>query len=167
LVLIAEMLEQRLLPRQRASRARAQSEEGPFALAMAQRPAGKLAAQASENGILGADLDHPGPAAEAGIRGDLHLAKTTHADLGDPPPGLDAPWNIEAGIDDDGTACAVLHGDAQALGVARQPLDQRGRQKVHARPDGRCHPLPFAVNRPSPANTSRTWRLRASTKSRA
>jgi len=106
------MLEQRLLQGQGAARAGAEGEEGSFPLPMAERPARELAGQAGDHGIQRTDLDHPGPARKAGIRGDLDLAEAAHADLGDPPPGLEAAGDIDAPIDDHGACLAML--DAQA-----------------------------------------------------
>ena len=96
---IADVFEDRLLLRKRASRARAESKERVLAGAVRQAPTGVLAPKAGDDRLRRADRDRPGPARRRVVRRKPHGAKSAHTDFRDAQPSFDAAALLGAGVD--------------------------------------------------------------------
>jgi hypothetical protein len=137
-VAVAE-LRVELLPRHpRPARAGGHREVGVRTLAEAQRPARVLRGEAGQDRVGAADDDPERRALGAAVR-EVDPAEAAHADLGDPPPGLDAAAGSEAGIDDRGTPGSARDAQAEGRRVREQRLHERRGQPSEARLLGLPH----------------------------
>ena len=153
---VAELLEQRLAARERATRAGTEREELFRPGAVREPPARILAGKAGDHRIRRAADQRPRPVGRDGGKLERDAAEPAHADLGDTQARRDAARMRAAGVDQQFAERAARHADLQRLGIRDESLDQRGGTRVHA--DGVAHVLAL-VHRRTVASLSSTNRL--------
>ena len=96
---------------------------------MGEAPAGVLAGETGDDGIIAGDGQPERPFRRAGRRRQRDLAKSTHADFDEQQAGVDAARDLGAGVDQQFARGAARHRDPIARRAGDQPVDDLASQK--------------------------------------